>query len=122
VLNPVPINTLAHAGADIVVGVKLSPPAAAPSPHGGWRSLLRPPIIETVLRSFDVMQWKLTEQGAARADVTIEPLFDGSTGLRDWRRADEFIDAGRAAVEAVLPQLRARLALSDGAPPERLAA
>lgn len=114
-LNPVPTSTLVSAGADIVIGVKLTPPAAAQHdrPRGGWSARFRPPIVETVLRAFDVMQWKITAEGASRADVTIEPTFQGATGLRDYRRADECIESGRAAVEAALPRLRSRLALGD---------
>lgn len=113
VLNPVPTNTVAADGADIVIGVMLSPPAARTERRTGWRARLSPPIVDTVMRAFDVMQWKITSEGASRADVSLEPVFHGSTGLRDWHRADEFIESGRLAVELAMPRLRARLALGE---------
>ncbi|MEX2229817.1 MAG: cyclic nucleotide-binding and patatin-like phospholipase domain-containing protein [Dehalococcoidia bacterium] len=116
VLNPVPTNTVAASGADIVLGVMLSPPALRTERRSGWRARISPPIVETVMRAFDVMQWKITSEGASRADVSIEPVFHGATGLRDWHRADEFIEAGRIAVELALPRLRARFALVE--PPD----
>jgi predicted acylesterase/phospholipase RssA/CRP-like cAMP-binding protein len=123
VLNPVPVDALTAAGADIVIGVRLNPPADSTDPRPGWRARIRPPIVETILRAFDLMQWKIGAEGAARADVTIEPLFFGATGLREFGRGDEFIEAGRRAVEDALPRLRDRLPWLDSPTDEaRLAA
>ena len=52
---------------------------------------------------------KIIEDGSARADVTIEPRFHGLTGLRDFGRADEFVQAGRDAVLVSTAEIKALL-------------
>jgi NTE family protein len=76
------------------------------------------------VRAFDLMRARIATAGAAPADITIAPAITGRAGLGDWTRADEMIASGRAAVEAIVPRLRARLALdaSTMAMPERIAA
>ena len=110
-LNPIPNATVAEMGADVVVGVKLTNPAnPGVTPERRARLSFRaPPIVDTIQAAFEVMQWKITEDGSARADVTIEPHFHGATGLRDFGRADEFVEAGRAAVRAAQSELKALL-------------
>jgi NTE family protein len=111
VLNPIPNATVAASGADIVIGVKLTNPALGPEPQARRRmfALRAPPIVDTIQAAFDIMQCKIIEDGAARADVTIEPRFHGAIGLRDFGHADEFIQAGRDAVHASLAEIRALL-------------
>ena len=111
VLNPIPNATVAASGADIVIGVKLSNPALGAEPPTRRRpfALRAPPIVDTIQAAFDIMQCKIIEDGAARADVTIEPRFQGTVGLRDFGHADEFIRAGREAVHASLAEIRALL-------------
>jgi hypothetical protein len=65
--------------------------------------------VETILNAFEVMQWKVASETAARADLTIEPRFEGLTGLREYTRGNEFIDSGRAAAEAARAGLRDHL-------------
>lgn len=99
-LNPIPSATVADMGADVVIGVKLTNPvgpqrSAAPR----RRFVLRaPPIVDSISNAFEVMQWKITTEGAARSDVSIEPEFSGLTGLREYTRGSEFVEAGRRAV------------------------
>ena len=110
-LNPIPNATVAESGADVVIGVKLTNPALAPQVPTRKRSfaLRGPPILDTIQAAFEIMQWKITEDGSARADVTIEPKFYGSTGLRDFGRAEEFVQAGRDAVTASRTEIKALL-------------
>ncbi|MGI8926462.1 MAG: patatin-like phospholipase family protein [Tepidiformaceae bacterium] len=102
-LNPLPIATVAALGADVVIAVKLATPLQQVRTRNSFRA---PPIVETIHSAFEVMQWHAGRERAANADVTIEPLFTGPTGLRDFSRGDEFIAAGRAAAEAALPAIR----------------
>jgi NTE family protein len=100
-INPIPNATVAEMGADVVIGVKLTNPAlsrAAP-PARRRISFRAPPIIDSIQAAFEVMQWKLSEGGAAGADIPIEPRFAGTTGLRDFTRGPEFMVRGRAAVD-----------------------
>ncbi len=97
-LNPVPVTTVADLGADIVIGVKLTNPVTQPKRARGRGGLFRPPpIVDTILQAFEVMQWQLATSGAAQADILIEPVFSGSTGLRDFDRGAEFMEVGRRA-------------------------
>jgi NTE family protein len=109
-LNPVPNTTVADLGADVVIGLRLS---NAPGPVTASRKrsspFRAPPIIDTVLNAFEVMQAKIGADGISRADVIISPEFRGPTGLRDFARGDEFVDFGREAVEAALPKLKESL-------------
>lgn len=109
-VNPVPVSAASFLGADIVIAVKLSGPVGEVDEASGgrWR-LRRPPIIDTLLGAFEVMQEKVTAESAARADVTIVPRFEGPTGLSDYVRGSEFIDIGRRAFDDALPELRKRL-------------
>jgi NTE family protein len=110
-LNPIPNATVAQSGADVVIGVKLTNPASEPQVATRRRSfaLRAPPIIDTIQAAFEVMQWKIIEDGSARADITIEPRFHGATGLRDFGRADEFVQAGRDAVLSSRAEIKALL-------------
>lgn len=99
-LNPVPNATVAGMGADVVIGVKLSNPVAPHRAQPRRFAFRAPPIVDTIQVAFEVMQWKITSETAARADITVEPVFVGTTGLRDFSRAAEFVDAGRAAIDS----------------------
>ncbi len=111
VLNPIPNATVAMMGADVVIGVRLTATSAPRSaPHGRFRVFRSPPIIETIVMAFEVMQWKIAAETAIRADVTIEPKFEGFTGLRDFTRGQEFIEMGREAAARARPALREHLA------------
>ncbi len=106
-LNPVPNATVAAMGADVVIGVKLTNPVSPQRGQPRRFAFRAPPIVDTIQVAFEVMQWKITSETAARADITIEPAFAGTTGLREFSRAGEFIDAGRASVDS------ARAAIQD---------
>lgn len=110
-LNPVPIATVAAAGADVVIGIKLTSGANADVEPANWRRprLRLPPIVDNIQNAFEVMQWRIMTDGAARADISIEPQFTGSTGLRDHGRGAEFVEAGRLAARAAMPAIREAL-------------
>ncbi|MEE9277943.1 MAG: patatin-like phospholipase family protein, partial [Dehalococcoidia bacterium] len=108
-LNPVPIGTVANLGADTVIGVKLTSPVDGDRPRPRRFGLRAPPIVDTIVQAFEVMQWKITTEGAAQADVTIEPIFKGATGLREFSRGHEFIAAGRHAAAAARSDIKALL-------------
>lgn len=109
-VNPVPVSAATFLGADIVIAVKLSGPVGQEHDAGGGRfRLRRPPIIDTLLGAFEVMQEKVTAESATRADVMIVPKFEGPTGLADYVRGSEFIELGRSAFGDALPEIRRRL-------------
>jgi NTE family protein len=106
-LNPIPNATVAEMGADVVIGVKLTNPSITRvAPVSRRRISFRaPPIIDSIQAAFEVMQWKISESGAAGSDIPIEPQFVGTTGLRDFTRGAEFMTTGRAAVDAAGPSI-----------------
>ena len=55
------------------------------------------------------MMNKISADGAARADVLIEPRFDSPTGLKDYRHSDQFVAAGRLAAATAHERLKERL-------------
>ena len=69
-----------------------------------------PAMLDVLASSINIMQVLITRSRLAGepADVMVTPLL-ADLGLMEFHRADVGIAAGRRAVEAVLPQLRARL-------------
>ncbi len=108
VLQPIPIRQVAELGADIVIAVKLNdptePPDAVPPSRFSVRRL-RLPVIDAVLDTISVMQWQVFSDSDAQADITVEPHFEGPTGLRDYARGPYFTQCGADAVEAVRDQI-----------------
>ena len=105
ILNPIPNLTLSAMGANVVIGVRLAGMSGGRATHA--RRLFRsPPIVDTIAGAFEVMQWKLAVDTAARADITIEPRFEGRTGLHEYTRGEEFIETGREAAEAARTAIR----------------
>ena len=109
VLMPIPIRQVAELGADIVIAVKLNDPTeplplSRESPRFSL-SKLRLPVIDSVLETISAMQWQMFADSDAQADITIEPAFQGPTGLRDWSRGPYFTQCGVEAVEAVRDQI-----------------
>lgn len=72
--------------------------------HNGARS---PAMLDVLASSINIMQVLITRSRLAGdpADVMVTPLL-AQLGLMEFHRAGIAIDAGRRAVEAVLPQLK----------------
>ncbi len=120
VLMPIPIRQVAELGADIVIAIKLNDPTEPlPLPRESSRFSLsrwRLPVIDAVLETISAMQWQMFADSDAQADITIEPAFQGPTGLRDWSRGPYFTQCGVEAVEAVRDQIVTHLPwVRDGA-------
>jgi NTE family protein len=109
VLNPVPVSGAVALGADIVISSVLSgrPDGAVRSGSG------EPPrqrmILESITRSLEIMQSKITEESFTRADVAIHPRFESPPGLLDFRKGRTLEHLGEEAVERALPKLRSVL-------------
>ena len=111
-LNPVPVRAVAEAGADVVIGVKLTSVSEQVQRTAGVRKRrfwLAPPIIDTIQQSFELMQWRIVGQGQLPGDIMIEPRFSGPAGLRDFGRGTEFVALGREAVAEMADTLRRQL-------------
>ena len=76
----------------------------------------RPPaMLDVLASSINIMQVLITRSRLAGepADVLVTPLL-ADLGLMEFHRADVAIEAGRRAVEAVMPQLQLRLDSVNG--------
>jgi NTE family protein len=113
VVNPVPSNVTAVMGADIVIAVKLarrSGPLAVEN-EAQQATNRSQSVLQTLLRSFEMMQSKIITEAAAKATILIEPVFGTSSnyGLRSFMEGRSYIELGEAAALAALPRIAAAL-------------
>ena len=112
VLSPVPTSVVVDFGADVVIGVKLTRPAA-PSRRTEGRD---PGLAELLTTTFHLMQGKIASEAISRATILIEPDFSagGGFGLRAFAAGRSHISVGEAAAEQALPRLAAALPWLEG--------
>jgi NTE family protein len=93
-----PENDRASGTAD----VRVSPPPSARVPS----------MLSSIGQSIDIMQVRITRSRLAGepADILIQPRL-GGMGIFDFHRAAPAIEEGRAAVEAMMPAIKARLGM-----------
>jgi NTE family protein len=128
-VNPVPVSLCRYMGADIVIAVDLAADLAgralrreeleADSPNGrSWLQRLRgklglrsdgtrlPSMMAVMSSSINIMQVRIARSRLAGepADVLLTPLLS-DMGLMDYHRGRKAIDAGRSAVERMLPAI-----------------
>ena len=112
-IDPVPTVAVIEDGADVSVSINLIPRETL----AAWPGQEPPPpeeprrrgsrMLDTLLEVMDLSQLDTSERGAALADVPVTPRF-GPGSWRDFHLADLYLAAGREAMEAELPALRAR--------------
>jgi NTE family protein len=99
VLNPVPVTQCRELGAGVVVGVRLTGQSTAPRDELDEKPS-RPLAIETIMRTFEIMNNRISEMSHVQADVTIEVRIEGG-GIRDFKRGARIADEGyRATMDA----------------------
>jgi NTE family protein len=126
ILDPVPVGLARKMGADILLASSLSgqePPSlesATPWLHEAEEHYRRhgqqrhkntgypPHIVNVLLRSYDLAMATIGMHSMREADVVISPKLH-HVALRHFSTAHKFIEAGREAVEQVMPLLRKRL-------------
>lgn len=98
-VSPVPVRFARQMGADIVVAVDISSPPEN-NPAGD--------TLQILLQTFAIMGKSINQYELRDADVVVRPSL---TGLKsaDFSARQRAIDAGRAAMLAALPQLKAKL-------------
>jgi NTE family protein len=98
-VSPVPVRYAREMGADVVLAVDISS-APEGNPSGD--------PLQILLQTFAIMGQSINRWELKEADVVVRPALRGMSGadFADKRRA---IEAGRAAMQALLPQLRAAL-------------
>ncbi|SDC41763.1 patatin-like phospholipase family protein [Paraburkholderia lycopersici] len=92
---------------------------AGPGAAGGQDVRVAPPpsrrvpsVLSSVAQSIDIMQVRITRSRLAGepADVLIQPRL-GGMGIFDFHRAAPAVEEGRAAVQYMLPAIKAQLGL-----------
>jgi NTE family protein len=115
--DPVPIRLVRQMGADILLASELGeqePPALTNATswlpqNQEWLSPVRSPhIVDVLLRSYDLAMATVGMHSIREADVVIRPALH-RVSLRQFSEGRKFIQAGREAVENMLPALRQRL-------------
>ena len=99
-VSPVPVRFARQMGADIVVAVDISnPPEANPATD----------TLQILLQTFAIMGKSINQYELKDADVVVRPSLAGLKSA-DFSARQRAMDAGRAAMLAALPALKARLA------------
>lgn len=98
-VSPVPVRFARQMGADVVIAVDISNPPEANTADS---------TLQILLQTFAIMGKSINQYELAGADVVVRPSQEGlkSANFTSRQRA---IDAGRAAMLAALPALKAKL-------------
>ncbi len=97
---PVPVRYARDMGAEVVLAVDISSQPENNAADGSFRALLQ---------TFAIMGQSINRHELAGADVVLRPALVGM-GSADFSSRQRAMAAGRAAMQAALPQLKAELA------------
>ena len=98
-VSPVPVRYARQMGADITIAVDIS---SAPESNAASDTL------QILMQTFSIMSKSINNFELREADVVIRPALLG-VGSSDFGARRRSIEAGRVAMQALLPQLRAAL-------------
>jgi NTE family protein len=130
VLNPIPVNVLAQAGASRIIAVNPIPPLEVlrETQHGQGREATggfwewikqqilpfgRGNILDTFMRSLQAMQARLAASSSTGADIVINPI----VSTEEWFKFEEhesFIEQGEMTARQHLDDIRTLLKESTG--------
>jgi NTE family protein len=98
-VSPVPVRFARQMGAELVIAVDISSP-----PEGNPAN----DTLQILLQTFAIMGKSINAYELKEADVLVRPALLGLKSA-DFSSRQQAIDAGRAAMRAALPALKARL-------------
>lgn len=98
-VSPVPVRAAKKMGAELIIAVDISSPPEAASASG---------TLEILLQTFTIMGKSINSLELQGADVVIRPQLSGISSA-DFGARKRSIEAGRKAMLAALPQLRAAI-------------
>jgi len=98
-VSPVPVRFARQMGADVVIAVDISNPPEANSASN---------TLQILLQTFAIMGKSINQYELKDADVVVRPSLVGLNSA-DFSARQRAMDAGRAAMLAALPALRAKL-------------
>lgn len=99
-VSPVPVRQTREMGANFVIAVDISSDPEG-NPHGDTFQIL--------MQTFAIMGKSINTLALQEADVVVRPALSGVKSA-DFGARQRAIDAGRAAMRAALPALKARMA------------
>lgn len=105
-VSPVPVRYARQMGAELVIAVDIS---SAPEGNPSADTL------QILLQTFAIMGKSINSWELKHADVVVRPALSGM-GSGDFAGKRRAIEAGRAAMQALLPQVRAALEAKAHAP------
>lgn len=105
-VSPVPVRYARDMGAQLVIAVDISS-APEGNPSGD--------PLQVLLQTFAIMSKSINGWELKAADVVVRPALAGM-GSGDFAGKRRAIEAGRAAMQALLPQLRAAIEAKSHAP------
>jgi NTE family protein len=100
--SPLPVAVARQLGADLVIAVDVGGKPTT-KPRSG--------LYEIILQSFEIMGRSLAQLEGKSANVLIQPRTDGFDSS-DFSARKEMIEAGYAAGQAAVPELRRKLGLA----------
>lgn len=104
-INATPVDVVREMGADFVIAVDLT--------MGSEATFKDPGIVETLLRSFDIIRTELTRLKiqSVKDLVLIQPTINNKDGIDSLRfyEAKRFIKAGEEATEKAMPEIKRKL-------------
>jgi NTE family protein len=102
-VSPVPVRFARQMGAELVLAVDItSPPDGQPTGDA----------MRMLLQTFSIMGRSINTFELKEADLVLRPRLDGVSSA-DFTARKRAIQAGREAAQALLPQLRQRIALQS---------
>ena len=102
-VSPVPVRFARQMGADVIIAVDISSPPEGNTADG---------TLQILLQTFAIMGKSINEYELKGADLVVRPAQAGLKSA-DFSSRQRAIDAGRAAMLAALPALKARLAAAQ---------
>lgn len=99
-IAPVPVRQAREMGAELVLAVDISSVPEANSASGS---------LQVLLQTFAIMGQSINRHELATADLVVHPALDGVGGA-DFSTRPRAIEAGRQAMRAAMPRLKALLA------------
>jgi len=99
--SPVPVRSARDMGADVIIAVDISQ-----LPDGGDTSN----ALHMLLQTFSIMSRSINELELKEAEIVLHPKLVGVAGT-DFSVRKKNIEAGRAAALAMLPAIKAKVAM-----------
>lgn len=98
-VSPVPVRAARQMGAELVIAVDISSPPEANAAGG---------TLDVLLQTFSIMSKSINYFELREADIVVQPALPGVSSS-DFSSRKKSIEAGRRAMQQLMPQLRAAI-------------